>query len=165
MRQARAYFFSHKEQIKDKRKGYYKKHYREHKDVLRERRREWRIQHLCQEREADRTSYLKKKKSVIQAYGGCCAVCGCCELAVLTVDHLGNNGCKERREKGPHSFRILYGKPVRKDIQILCFNCNWRKRAYGTDTSMWCQQVVRTMCGIPPVTTDWEIALCLTGTK
>ena len=38
--------------------------------------------------------------AAIQAYGGCCAYCGDTDLDVLEIDHINNDGAKQRKELG-----------------------------------------------------------------
>lgn len=63
---------------------------------------------------------------VIMAYGGKCHCCGIKEIALLTIDHMNNDGKQDREENGGREnfYRILYKLPMRTDIKISCFNCN-----------------------------------------
>lgn len=63
-------------------------------------------------------------------YGGACNCCGEKEPIFLTIDHINNDGYKERTRNGGQRFgsnwyykRIIkQGFP--KDLQLLCYNCN-----------------------------------------
>lgn len=75
----------------------------------------------------------------MKKYGGQCVYCKTTELAVLTIDHKDDNGAPERKT---HSCsRRFYHKlrtdSLREDLQVLCFNCQWRKRMYGSDFTTW----------------------------
>jgi hypothetical protein len=69
------------------------------------------------------------RKEVVDKYGGVCACCGESNLLFLTIDHINNDGKKDRHQHGfrPSStatyFR-LRREPRRPDLQVLCFNCN-----------------------------------------
>ena len=84
---------------------------------------------------------LRNKVKVLTLYGGCCAnpSCGTTELAILSIDHINDDGYLERRShsSGQHLYRKLVNKPRRSDLQILCHNCQVRKRLYGADFSTW----------------------------
>jgi hypothetical protein len=90
-------------------------------------------------KEQKRESHKNKKLIVIKKYGGCCVFCKDTELAILTIDHKNNNGAADRKRFSCsrafyHELRV--GQP-RSDLQVLCFNCQWRKRIYGDDITKW----------------------------
>jgi hypothetical protein len=66
----------------------------------------------------------------IMAYGGKCVCCGETELKFLGFDHINGGGRKERMGLGS-AFYVSLRKATRKDIQILCHNCNLAKGFYG----------------------------------
>jgi hypothetical protein len=74
-------------------------------------------------------NYRELKKLVLKKLGNKCKKCGFTDDRVLQVDHVNNDGFKERRNK--ISGAGLYRK-VLKDknnvYQLLCANCNWIKR-------------------------------------
>lgn len=83
-----------------------------------------------------RKSFAKTKQKALDAifdfYGRKCACCGESNPYFLTVDHVNNDGAKERRRRQGSSFFISVAKAIalgssREDIQILCFNCNCGK--------------------------------------
>lgn len=56
-----------------------------------------------------------------------CRCCGECEYLFLTVDHINNNGSKERKLHkggGHHNYRRLIKLNFPSGYQILCYNCN-----------------------------------------
>lgn len=83
--------------------------------------------------------YKKKiRKDVIDKYGGKCMCCGEKKWEFLTIDHINNDGNKERKEKYGSSsgksgswYLKLKREAKRKDLQILCFNCNLAKSICG----------------------------------
>ena len=80
-----------------------------------------------------------RKSKVINKYGGFCVFCKTKELAILTIDHINDDGAKEREsEKHSNTFyRQLLNYPKRDDLQVLCISCQWRKQLYGPDMSKW----------------------------
>lgn len=57
-----------------------------------------------------------------------CACCGEHRFIFLTIDHIHNDGAKERKEGfvGVKFYLKVLREPER--YQILCRNCNWAKR-------------------------------------
>ena len=63
-------------------------------------------------------------------YGGKCVKCGIDDLDVLDIDHVYNDGAKDRKKNlfAYNLYRELKKKGYPKDrYQILCKNCNWKK--------------------------------------
>jgi hypothetical protein len=62
-------------------------------------------------------------------------------LAVLTIDHIDDNGAEERRRLFKHNsqtggfnfYRWLKKQGWPKGYQVLCFNCQWLKRLMKED--------------------------------
>lgn len=70
------------------------------------------------------------KAEGIEHYGGACAICGIDDPDVLTIDHIYDDGEKERREN--RSSRDIWEHLVREGYppgkyQLLCANCNLKK--------------------------------------
>lgn len=64
---------------------------------------------------------------IFEMYGSKCVVCGETDLDVLTVDHVNGDGNKERSNWGsPIKFYNQIIKLKRKDLRVLCRNCNWK---------------------------------------
>lgn len=73
---------------------------------------------------------------VIDAYGGRCACCGLADRRFLTIDHINNDGHEDRRRNGYRGGYTFYRSLkadgfARKDVQVLCYNCNNGKRLNG----------------------------------
>lgn len=79
---------------------------------------------------------LSIKHETIEEYGGKCACCGETTLEFLTIDHIDETGSVERKEVGRSGGYNFYywlkkqGYP-KDNYQVLCFNCNFAKHAYG----------------------------------
>lgn len=79
---------------------------------------------------------LRLKYDVMQLYGGKCRCCGEANLSFLSIDHVNNDG-SERRKSGEHhtgsSFyrKLLRARKASRDLQVLCYNCNFGKRVTG----------------------------------
>ena len=83
-----------------------------------------------------RRKYRKDlKHKVLVAYGGKCNCCGESGLDFLTIDHINNDGNKERKER-PQTGMLFYHWLVKNSFpksnyQVLCFNCNCGKNING----------------------------------
>jgi len=126
---SRLYRKRHPERIKEQAKKYHKKNYEKNKEKLKNESRTYRI---------------KYKKMALHIYGGKCAFCGEDDFVVLSIDHINDDGVKERkkldkknRNTGWDFYRYLIKQPKRDDLQVLCFNCQRRKIWYGRDFSKW----------------------------
>lgn len=73
---------------------------------------------------------LRTKIKLLSLYGDHCNYCGEKDPLVLCVDHINNNGKLDRMQFGTSTafYRHLLKIKPRKDIQILCLNCNESKR-------------------------------------
>lgn len=75
-----------------------------------------------------------RRKIIFTHYGDRCKCCGESEPLFLAIDHINNDGGKQRRattDGGKDMYRklakaITLGTPP-KDLQLLCMNCNWGK--------------------------------------
>ncbi len=83
-------------------------------------------------------SYLRLRQEIIDAYGGKCAnpECGIADTDVLCVDHIHDDGFKERKS-GSYGSKFYYrlrAEGFPKDrYQLLCANCNMIKRRTHVD--------------------------------
>lgn len=77
-----------------------------------------------------RNTLKKKRIKLIKLLGGKCVRCGFTDIRALQLDHINGGGTK--LTKGKYSTIISnYLKNIeecKKEIQILCANCNWIKR-------------------------------------
>ena len=77
-------------------------------------------------------TYRRRRAEVLAMLGDCCAWCGHEDLAVLELDHIADDGADDRRRfQAARSMLSYYAKhpdEARARLQLLCRNCNWRKR-------------------------------------
>lgn len=80
----------------------------------------------------------KLRKLVVTKYGGACKCCGESRLEFLAIDHKNGDGASERRKLfGTNTTRTtvwylkLKREPKRRDLQVLCHNCNIAIGLYG----------------------------------
>lgn len=114
------------------------------KEKIAKQTKEWRANYLKDHRvyhnQKKREYCLRDKQKAMNIYGGKCVGCGEKELAVLSLDHINNDGNKDRaNNKHAHGNNIYRSviKFKRDDLQCLCLNCQWRKKAYGDDITSW----------------------------
>lgn len=87
-------------------------------------------------REKYKSYNAQARNDVLLAYGGKCACCGEMTPEFLAIDHIFNDGAKERRESKRSSGSAFYmwlrknGFPKDR-YQLLCHNCNMAKGFYG----------------------------------
>jgi len=77
-----------------------------------------------------RKNRLKIRAEMIHAYGGKCSRCGIDNPLVLDIDHIANDGGRQRKQGmwGWRLYRWLRKHSYPKDnFQLLCKNCNWIK--------------------------------------
>lgn len=86
------------------------------------------------------------RERVYDHYGRRCANCGTGDQDILTIDHIGNDGNRHRRELSGGSKKapspLMYSWLVRNGLpggfQTLCHNCNIKKhRAGGAIPAGW----------------------------
>lgn len=80
----------------------------------------------------------KAKRECFEAYGNKCVCCGESNHGFLTIDHINNDGFKEKngnrsRKRGGFIFCAWLRKQGwPKEFRLLCWNCN-SGRAYTED--------------------------------
>jgi hypothetical protein len=79
----------------------------------------------------------KLKLEVLTHYGpngtlGCCWVgCDVVDIDMLSLDHINDDGCKQRRVSNVYgaNFYFIVAKEKPTDLQTLCMNHQFKKRA------------------------------------
>jgi hypothetical protein len=122
----------------EKNKVYQARYREKHREKIRARvkARYWAS---SDERERSRKNYAESKKTVLTHYGPqhllICSWNGCLvmDIDMLTLDHINNDGCEERRHRhrGAASGAQLYMKLIRENFpegyQTLCANHQFKK--------------------------------------
>lgn len=115
-----------------------RKAYQKNKEAYRLRSSEWRKKNPELWREMMRRSNKKLrqriKAAMLVAYGSRCSCCGEREPMFLDLDHINNDGSKDRKENGSGVKLLLRlekaGWP-KDTYQLLCSNCNQGKQRNG----------------------------------
>lgn len=160
----KAYMAAWRQRNKKHLRAYYAQYHRLHRDNRRAQCRAWRRNHLAHARAYDRRSHREHaqeenaqnvlrrsriKKAVLAFYGGRCAGCGIDDTDVLTLDHINGDGNVERSRgktgSGSPFYAFLFkgmklGKPKRRDLRVLCANCQLRAVKYGGNIATWPKQ-------------------------
>lgn len=72
------------------------------------------------------------RQIVYAHYGSKCTCCGETDKHFLSIDHIHNDGWKDRKERGSKGMYALIAELGFPDtFQILCYNCNMAKGHYG----------------------------------
>lgn len=137
-----------------------KKYYLEDKENHKKRSVKWQKDHPEAVKEMRKRTYLKNKEKanarsraytlrrriqVLEAYGGKspkCKICKCKEVKLLHLDHIYNDGAKDRKEIGKlgagfYGWLIKNNYPNKDRFQILCKNCNWLKHTNNLKTKKY----------------------------
>ncbi|HKT22840.1 MAG TPA: hypothetical protein VJR06_09575 [Nitrososphaerales archaeon] len=77
---------------------------------------------------------MNAREKLMQALGQECVRCGQTDPDILQLDHIMDDGPDDLRRfhGGNTSMYLFYSKDIphaRTKLQILCANCNWKKRA------------------------------------
>jgi len=73
---------------------------------------------------------IVKQLAFLRLGSSCCIICGNNDIDVLTVDHINNDGHRNRFIDGLGITlyrKIMYGSIDRSRFQVLCLNCNIKK--------------------------------------
>ena len=122
---------------------YRRKYYQEHRSELLLKNREYARQHGKENYFKNREEHVKRsrekrqrlKLETLTHYSGNktpqCAYCGIDDIDILCIDHINNNGNKQRRAiggiKGTGFYWWLRRNNYPLGYQILCANCNMKK--------------------------------------
>ena len=69
---------------------------------------------------------LRRKKEGYKLHGNRCKKCKIKDPRVLQIDHVNADGHLERHLSRSQLYTQVFKEPKR--YQLLCANCNWRKR-------------------------------------
>lgn len=80
-----------------------------------------------------RTYKYKIRNKIFDALGAVCIRCGFSDIRALQLDHIKGNGRQDLLNHGGNQNMYLYYskhlEDAKKELQVLCANCNWIKRA------------------------------------
>lgn len=85
-------------------------------------------------RKVKRRFGIRLRQALLSRFGSRCRCCHETEPAFLTLDHVRDDGNKDRRDGGnAYSLyrRILTGREDLARFQLLCWNCNLAKAHHG----------------------------------
>ena len=118
-------------------KSWNQKYYEEHSDIIKQQNRKYRIMRLetdptfgKKEQERTRKYRINLRKKAIEIVGKgkveCSNGCGCDNIALLEINHLNNDGAKERKRCNGWSFykSIVNGKRQTNDLNLRCEVCH-----------------------------------------
>ena|ERR1035441_8343158 len=74
----------------------------------------------------------ERRLLVLSHYGGKCVCCGESQAPFLTLDHINNDGKRDR--EAVHSgywWRWVVKQGFPSHLQVLCWNCNMAKQHFG----------------------------------
>lgn len=119
----RKYYDVHKEEIKKKNREYARLHPKDRREYS----KIYRDTHRLELRKKVKIRTAELKEEIFAAYGNCCSCCGIADSVFLGIDHVNNNGSKERKQIGRGKYTFYFrlkklGFPA--TYRILCHNCN-----------------------------------------
>jgi hypothetical protein len=97
------------------------------------------VRYYGYQRKSQLTEYLIHRLKVLERMGSKCVFCGQTDESILAVDHINNDGSKERKTLGTNIYhRLFFMEEIPKDkYQLLCCACNHKKRRFGDDFLKW----------------------------
>lgn len=108
--------------------------------------------------EVTRNYDKRLRAAVLKKYGNKCACCHESLVCFLTIDHINNDGKIDRIDKGlvgRQWLTHLIKNPKRKDIQLLCWNCQEAKRIYKKCPHKMSRKELDRICTPKPVSDPW----------
>lgn len=120
-----------REENKERHLAYKRNYYSKHKNKYNKWSREYRKNNPEKVRKWAIISNQRRRLKVLIHYGGNppkCAWCGMEDIRVLTIDHIHGGGHQHRKQIGCEIFLWLIKNDYPEGYQVLCRNCNWRKR-------------------------------------
>jgi len=86
---------------------------------------------LAENNAKNKRSRDKLKGEIYNHYGRECACCGEDNELFLSIDHVNNDGYKERKRYGAGIYTKIRAEGFPPTYQVLCMNCNWGKHKNG----------------------------------
>lgn len=119
-----------------KRKSYHKKYSKKwnilNKNKIRKHKKSYYLINKERLDKKTKETKLKNRQIVYNHYGNKCSCCGEDNIYFLTIDHVNNDGQKDRLKSGfKRKGNSLYIKIIKENFpntyQLLCWNCNCSK--------------------------------------
>jgi len=102
------------------------------RDEFRAKHSEWRDANREHVRQYHKRKRDELRDEVLDAYGGKCACCGEVERDFLTIDHINGGGTAHRKAIHGKVYNQLRRDGFPLGYRVLCWNCNWAHRLYGS---------------------------------
>lgn len=106
---------------------------------------------LSQRRQDQKTHLFKIKMTIINGYGNKCVCCGESNPLFLTIDHINNDGFKDRKSEGYNQdkfYNSIIADNFPTQYQLLCYNCNLCRGFYGQCYHKLCQEIKKNSISI-----------------
>ena len=119
---------------KESYKKWYDKNIEHARKMKRENMQKLRAENPNKYAAQSRKAKVREKLKLFEIYGNVCVDCGFSDMRALSLDHVLNNGNKERIALGVRGvYRQAKSKHQPEKYQILCMNCQFIKRALHAD--------------------------------
>ena len=119
---------------REKRLAYNREWHKKNKDKESGKRME---RYYKYQRDKQLRDYRLQRLEVLKKMGGKCVYCKKTEEAVLTIDHVFDDGAKERKLFRNVYHRLRNALEIPSKYQILCFRCNHKKYIFGPEFREW----------------------------
>ena len=125
--------------------GYCRKHYRQLPEVKKRENKRTRIyakENVLLLKRRVKNHQIKIRNKLLLHYSDGtlkCAKCGFDDVRALEIDHINNDGNKDRKKYGrkAYCFYIDLAKKLPEGYQVLCKNCNWIKYIETLRERIW----------------------------
>ena len=121
----------HPEKNAASQKKYYEKNKKEKSKYNRKYRETHYYEILKDSSSSKREIRRKVKGEILYLLGGRCVHCGESDWRCLQIDHINGGGNKERKRMNHSYYEKMILEKIKsgsKDYQLLCANCNWKKK-------------------------------------
>ena len=136
MNQRKEYLKKWREKNRKKLRHYYQNYYKKHHKKKLEAQKRYRDRHKNRIEKRRKLKVEKLREEVFKHYSKGKIKCACCGEKVyefLTIDHIKNDGWKQKKQgiDGNRLLAWIKRKNFPPSFQVLCYNCNCAKYRYG----------------------------------